>query len=79
MSKKLRNDDKKSTKNDSSSSKMKVISVIQEVRAPAYQKRSTDSNGDEPVAITMPIDNCIFMHIVIDTGSSSNIIFKDTF
>lgn len=58
---------------------MKVINVIQDVGLPVSRKRSRDFNSDEPLVVTMPINNCVIKRILIDNESSTNISFKNTF
>lgn len=56
---------------------MKVINVIQDVGSLASRKRYRYANRDHLLVVTIPIDCCVV--ILIDTGNSANILFKDTF
>lgn len=58
---------------------MKVINVIQDVLPTTSRKRSREGPFDDPLVVTMSIDHCMVKHILIDTGSSANIHFKNTF
>lgn len=58
---------------------MKVINIIQDVGTPTSCKHSRDDHNDNPLVVTIPIDQCVTQWILIDTGSSANILFWDTF
>lgn len=58
--------DKKSPKNDTSSYKMKVINVIQDVGLPTSRKRTGDAHNDDPLVITMTIDQYLVKRILVD-------------
>lgn len=34
---------------------------------------------DDPLVVTMTIDQCVVKRILVDTGSSVNVLFKNTF
>lgn len=71
--------EKKTTKLGSSFGKMKVINVIQDVVPTTSRKRSKEEPFDDPLVVTMLIDHCLIKRILADTGSFTNILFKDTF
>lgn len=58
---------------------MKVINTIQDVGLPASRKRTREDHRDDHLVVTMTINQCVVNHILVDTGSSINVIFKDTF
>lgn len=72
------NEDKKGLTNDTSSSKLKTINVIQDVGLPTFRKRSREGSYGDPLFVTLNIDHCIVRHTPVDTGSSINILFKET-
>lgn len=72
-------DGKRGTKSDVSSSKMKVINVIQDVGLLASRKRLREAHGDDPLVDTITIDQCVVKRILVDSGSSVNVLFKDSF
>lgn len=72
-------EEKKAIKPNSSSGKMKVIKVIQDIVPTISQKHEREGLLDDPLVVTMPVAHCIVKHILIDTSSSANILFKSTF
>lgn len=72
-------DDKKDHKSDSCFSKLKVINLIEDVRLPSSRKKSQENHGDDPLVVTMTIDQCIVKCILVDTRSSVNVLSKSTF
>lgn len=56
-----------------------MFNVIQDVGPPTSRKRQRDINGDDPLFVTMTIDQCVVKCISVDTGSFVNVFFKNTF
>lgn len=71
-------EEKKTTKPDSSSGKMKVVNIIKDFVPTTSRKHSSEGIFDDLLVVTMLIDHCLVKRILVDTGSSINILFKDT-
>lgn len=57
----------------------KVIDIIQDASLLASRKQSREVHCDDPLILTMTIDQCLVKRILVHTGSSVNVLFKETF
>lgn len=58
---------------------MNLINVIQDIGPLTSRKRSREGHCDDSLIVTMPIDQYVSKHILVSAGSSTNILFKETF
>ncbi|KAI5658483.1 hypothetical protein M9H77_27276 [Catharanthus roseus] len=55
------------------------MQLQEDVSLPSSRKRTRDNHGDESFVVTITIDQCLVKRIMVDTGHSINVLFKETF
>ncbi|KAI5676104.1 hypothetical protein M9H77_07054 [Catharanthus roseus] len=56
-----------------------LILKVEDVKLSASRKQATDGHNDDPLVITMTVDQCLVKMILVDTRSSVNVLFLNTF
>lgn len=52
--------------------------MIQDAGLPTSQNWSRENHGDDTLVVRMTINQCVVEHILVDTCSSINVLFRNT-